>query len=125
MFLFFSCAGEMDQVDTPDIGIRNDHPLLTQPYKRLQHNAPHWWQLWAAIFYKKLMFLLNEWKYAICMVRTNCYHFYELFLMHTTVHNFNVLISESKTDKGLRKNVTKCGLYCGFRYIYGIYCFHN
>ncbi|KAH8404862.1 hypothetical protein KR222_007399, partial [Zaprionus bogoriensis] len=66
--VFLNCAGEVDQVDTPDIGLRNDHPLLTQPYKRLPNSAPHWWQLWAAIFYKKYTFLVNEWHYVCCML---------------------------------------------------------
>ncbi|KAH8376899.1 hypothetical protein KR093_002048 [Drosophila rubida] len=66
--VFLNCAGEADQVDTPDIGIRNDGPLLAMPYKRLQHNQPNWRQLWSAVFYKKFTFLFNEWRYAGCML---------------------------------------------------------
>ncbi|KAH8393111.1 hypothetical protein KR215_010716, partial [Drosophila sulfurigaster] len=66
--VFLNCAGETDQVDTPDIGIRNDGPLLTVPYKRLVHNQPNWRQLWSAVFYKKFTFLFNEWRYASCML---------------------------------------------------------
>ncbi|EDW77243.2 uncharacterized protein Dwil_GK18193 [Drosophila willistoni] len=62
--VFLSCAGEADQVDTPD-GSRNDAPLLTAPYKRLNnhHHNPPWWQLWLAVFYKKWTFLQNEMVY--------------------------------------------------------------
>ncbi|KAH8274147.1 hypothetical protein KR044_012010 [Drosophila immigrans] len=66
--VFLNCAGETDQVDTPDIGIRTDGPLLTMPYKRLLHNQPNWRQLWSAVFYKKFTFLFNEWRYACCML---------------------------------------------------------
>ncbi|KAH8409957.1 hypothetical protein KR009_002192 [Drosophila setifemur] len=67
--VFLSCAGEQDQVDTPD-GSRNDAPLLSHPYKRLpsQHMEPKLWQLWLAIFYKKWAFLANEWLYSLIMM---------------------------------------------------------
>ncbi|XP_034666674.1 ATP-binding cassette sub-family A member 17 [Drosophila subobscura] len=67
--VFLRCAGEQDQVDTPD-GSRNDAPLLTAPYKRLpsQHTPPSMWQLWLAVFYKKWTFLTNKWQYAVIML---------------------------------------------------------
>ncbi|XP_064549091.1 phospholipid-transporting ATPase ABCA1 [Drosophila montana] len=66
--VFLNCAGECDQVDTPDIGTHNNAPPLAVQYKRLQHIETPYWQLWLAIFYKKSTFLLNEWLYAICML---------------------------------------------------------
>ncbi|XP_032310895.1 phospholipid-transporting ATPase ABCA3 isoform X2 [Drosophila ananassae] len=67
--VFLKCAGEQDQVDTPD-GSRTDAPLLSAPYKRLpsQHIAPSLWQLWLAVFYKKWTFLRNEWLYSLIML---------------------------------------------------------
>jgi len=64
----FRCAGEQDQVDTPD-GSRNDAPLLAH-YKRLQDHPPHrgLFQLWMAVFYKKWTFISNEWLYTLIMV---------------------------------------------------------
>ncbi|KAH8266653.1 hypothetical protein KR018_006787 [Drosophila ironensis] len=67
--VFLKCAGEQDQLDSPD-GSRTDAPLLTAPYKRLpsQHVSPSLWQLWQAMFYKKMAFLTNEWLYALIML---------------------------------------------------------
>ncbi|XP_017047859.1 ATP-binding cassette sub-family A member 17 [Drosophila ficusphila] len=66
--VFLRCAGEQDQVDTPD-GSRNDAPLLTQ-YKRLpsQPMQPSLQQLWMAVFYKKWTFISNEWLYSLIMM---------------------------------------------------------
>nr|XP_016944985.1 ATP-binding cassette sub-family A member 3 isoform X1 [Drosophila suzukii] len=66
--VFLSCAGEQDQVDTPD-GSRNDAPLLT-PYKRLPSHPlqPSLLQLWMAVFYKKWTFITNEWLYTLIML---------------------------------------------------------
>ncbi|XP_017855043.1 ATP-binding cassette sub-family A member 9 isoform X2 [Drosophila busckii] len=79
--VFLNCAGEADQVDTPDARARNDAPLLN--YKRLQA-PPSQWQLWRAIFYKKSTFLLNQWQYTCLMlslpvIAVICV----LFLMHS------------------------------------------
>ncbi|XP_017068116.1 phospholipid-transporting ATPase ABCA3 isoform X2 [Drosophila eugracilis] len=82
--VFLQCAGEQDQVDTPD-GSRNDAPLLT-PYKKLpsQPMQPTLFQLWMAVFYKKWTFISNEWLYTMIMV---CIPFVcvcgAILLMHT------------------------------------------
>ncbi|XP_030246138.1 ATP-binding cassette sub-family A member 2 [Drosophila navojoa] len=65
--VFLNCAGGADQVDTPD-GTRNSESALIHPYKRLKNIEPRFWQLVAAIFYKKLTFLSKEWRYTVCML---------------------------------------------------------
>ncbi|XP_034475050.1 ATP-binding cassette sub-family A member 2-like isoform X2 [Drosophila innubila] len=98
--VFLNCAGEIDQVDTPDIGTRNDAPLLATPYKRLQHNTPHWWQLWAAIFYKKFTFLFNEWTYACCMLSLPLICVTGVILQ---MHSMSIVTNEASLSLNLRQ----------------------
>ncbi|KAH8238979.1 hypothetical protein KR038_011395 [Drosophila bunnanda] len=89
--VFLKCAGEQDQVDTPD-GSRNDMPLLT-PYKRLpsQHVEPSLLQLWLAVFYKKWTFLSQEWLYSLIML---CLPFVCVFGAVLAMHAMSVVENE-------------------------------
>ncbi|KAH8251293.1 hypothetical protein KR032_005365 [Drosophila birchii] len=89
--VFLKCAGEQDQVDTPD-GSRNDMPLLTT-YKRLpsQHVEPSLLQLWLAVFYKKWTFLSQEWLYSTIML---CLPFVCAFCAILAMHAMSVVENE-------------------------------
>ncbi|XP_017037324.1 phospholipid-transporting ATPase ABCA3 [Drosophila kikkawai] len=89
--VFLKCAGEQDQVDTPD-GSRTDMPLLA-PYKRLpsQHVEPSLLQLWLAVFYKKWTFLSQEWLYSLIML---CLPFVCVFGAILAMHAMSVVENE-------------------------------
>ncbi|XP_052852161.1 ATP-binding cassette sub-family A member 17 isoform X3 [Drosophila gunungcola] len=89
--VFLRCAGEQDQVDTPD-GSRNDAPLLT-PYKRLtnQPMQPSLQQLWMAVFYKKWTFISNEWLYSLIML---CIPFVSVCCAILVMHAMSIVENE-------------------------------
>lgn len=89
--VFLRCAGEQDQVDTPD-GSRNDAPLLAH-YKRLQDHPPHrgLFQLWMAVFYKKWTFISNEWLYTLIML---CIPFVCVFGAILVMHAMSLVENE-------------------------------
>ncbi|XP_043640765.1 phospholipid-transporting ATPase ABCA3 [Drosophila teissieri] len=98
--VFLRCAGEQDQVDTPD-GSRNDAPLLT-PYKKLpsRPDQPSLFQLWMAVFYKKWTFISNEWLYSLIML---CIPFVCVFGAILVMHAMSIVENEEALPLKLRQ----------------------
>ncbi|EDW03205.1 ATP-binding cassette sub-family A member 2 isoform X2 [Drosophila grimshawi] len=113
--VFLNCAGECDQVDTPDIGTRNDAPLLAIQQKHLQH-ATNALNEWTAIFYKKITFLLSEWRYTCCMLSLP---FFSVTAAILLMHSMSVVNIEAALPLNLSQ------LRTGSVYIYNTTALHG